>query len=108
MQYVTSELGGLNQPALISGTDGVGTKQLLVIEANMHATIGIDLMQCVPMMCWFRCQTMYFLDYTGLGELEPNKVMTIVKELLKAVGKRLSHWWRNGRNAWYLSSEVTI
>ncbi|WP_203650806.1 phosphoribosylformylglycinamidine cyclo-ligase [Secundilactobacillus yichangensis] len=77
---LTSELGHLNQPVLISGTDGVGTKLLLAIEADNHATIGIDLVaMCANDVLAQGAKPLFFLDYIGLGELEPDKVMTIVK-----------------------------
>lgn len=77
---LTSELGHLDQPVLISGTDGVGTKLLLAIEADNHATIGIDLVaMCANDVLAQGAKPLFFLDYIGLGELEPDKVMTIVK-----------------------------
>lgn len=77
---LTSEVSQLKQPVLISGTDGVGTKLLLAIEANQHATIGIDLVaMCANDVLAQGAKPLFFLDYIGLGELEPDKVMTIVK-----------------------------
>lgn len=77
---LTSVLAGVSQPVLISGTDGVGTKLLLAIEANQHATIGIDLVaMCANDVLAQGAKPLFFLDYIGLGELEPQKVMTIVK-----------------------------
>lgn len=77
---LTSELVNLKQPVLISGTDGVGTKLLLAIEAEKHDTIGIDLVaMCANDVLAQGAKPLFFLDYLGLGELEPDKVMTIVK-----------------------------
>lgn len=81
---LTSEVGHLNQPVLVSGTDGVGTKLLLAIEADNHATIGIDLVaMCANDVLAQGAKPLFFLDYIGLGELEPDKVMTIVKGIAK-------------------------
>ncbi|MCH5463255.1 phosphoribosylformylglycinamidine cyclo-ligase [Lactobacillus sp. LC28-10] len=82
---LTSELTKLKEPVLISGTDGVGTKLMLAIEANNHATIGIDLVaMCANDVLAQGAKPLFFLDYIGLGKLEPEKVTAIVKGI--AVG----------------------
>lgn len=69
----------IKEPVLVSGTDGVGTKLLLAIEANQHDTIGIDCVaMCVNDILAQGAEPLYFLDYIATGKTIPEKVEEIV------------------------------
>lgn len=73
-----SELNYKN-PVLVSGTDGVGTKLLLAIEAKKYDTIGIDCVaMCVNDVIAQGAEPLYFLDYVAIGKNEPEKIEQIV------------------------------
>lgn len=76
------DLGSLNlkEPVLVSGTDGVGTKLLLAIEADKHDTIGIDCVaMCVNDILAQGAEPLFFLDYIATGKTDPIKMEQIVK-----------------------------
>jgi len=70
---------GLKEPVLVSGTDGVGTKLLVAIEANKHDTIGIDAVaMCVNDVVVQGAEPLYFLDYVAVGKNDPVQIEAIV------------------------------
>lgn len=70
----------LKEPVLVSGTDGVGTKLLLAIEADKHDTIGIDCVaMCVNDILAQGAEPLFFLDYIATGKTNPVKMEQIVK-----------------------------
>lgn len=74
-----SELN-MEQPVLVSGTDGVGTKLMVALAMDQHDTIGIDAVaMCVNDIVTQGAEPLFFLDYIACGTLSPEKVEQIVK-----------------------------
>ncbi|MBQ0836620.1 phosphoribosylformylglycinamidine cyclo-ligase [Lactiplantibacillus pentosus] len=68
-----------NEPVMVAGTDGVGTKLLVAIAANQHTTIGIDLVaMCVNDILAQGATPQFFLDYLGLGHTDQARVKAIL------------------------------
>jgi len=69
-----------NEPVLVSGTDGVGTKLKIAFLMDKHDTIGIDCVaMCVNDIVCSGAEPLFFLDYIALGKNRPQKVAEIVK-----------------------------
>ncbi len=79
---------GYEQPVLVSGTDGVGTKLKLAFLTDRHDTIGQDLVaMCVNDVLCQGARPLFFLDYMATGKLEADKAAEIVAGIAGACRK---------------------
>lgn len=94
-KHVLTELGsfaglyelptGYERPVLVSGTDGVGTKLLLLQHLGRMEQVGQDLVaMCVNDIVCQGATPLYFLDYLATGKLEPSDVAGVVQSIAAA------------------------
>ena len=73
------------EPILVSSVDGVGTKLKIAFQQDKHDTIGADLVNhCVNDIAVLGAEPLFFLDYLGMGKLEPHVFTDIIKGFARA------------------------
>lgn len=76
---------GIDEPVLVSGTDGVGTKLKVAFLTGVHDTIGFDLVgMCVNDIVTTGARPLFFLDYFGTGKLDVDTAAKVVKGIAEA------------------------
>lgn len=76
---------GFKDPVLVAATDGVGTKIMVAIEADLHNTIGVDLVaMSVNDLVVQGAEPLFFLDYFACGKLRPEATAAIVAGIATA------------------------
>ena len=82
--FSLAKIKEMEEPVLLSGTDGCGTKVKLAIIMDKHDTIGIDAVaMCVNDIACAGGEPLFFLDYIACGKNYPEKIADIVKGVAK-------------------------
>ena len=96
---VVSDIGGfgglfapnirdMKEPVLVSGTDGVGTKQRIAQLMDRHDTVGIDCVaMCVNDIVCCGAKPLFFLDYIAIGKNDPEKAASLVSGVAEGCGR---------------------
>ena len=78
--FSLNAIKNMEDPTLVSGTDGVGTKIKLAFLLDKHDTVGIDCVaMCVNDIACAGAEPLFFLDYIACGKNIPEKIAQIVK-----------------------------
>ncbi|MDU3337442.1 phosphoribosylformylglycinamidine cyclo-ligase [Paraclostridium bifermentans] len=82
--YSLKDFINMDEPVLLSSTDGVGTKLKLAQMMDIHNTVGIDLVaMCVNDLICQGAKPLFFLDYIATGKLVPEKIDDIVSGIVE-------------------------
>ena len=78
--FFEPDLEGMDEPVLVSSIDGVGTKLKVASRSERYDTVGQDLVNhCVNDVAVCGARPLYFLDYYGVGTLEPETAEAVVE-----------------------------
>jgi phosphoribosylaminoimidazole synthetase len=80
--FDATTLQEMHYPALVSSTDGVGTKALIAAQARRFDTIGYDLVNhCVNDLLTQGARPLFFMDYLAMGKLVPEQAAAVVQSI---------------------------
>ena len=103
--FSAAALKDMEDPILISGTDGVGTKLVLAQIMDRHETVGQDLVaMCVNDILASGAEPLFFLDYVAIGHIEAEHMAKIIKGV--ADGCKLARWLST-RASWLLPTTIS-
>src|SRR2546426_3666485 len=73
------------EPVLVSSADGVGTKLKIAFAMGVHSTVGADIVNhCVNDILTCGAEPLFFLDYLGMGRMDPDIVEQVVEGMSRA------------------------
>lgn len=82
--FSLAKIKNMEEPVLLSGTDGVGTKLKLAFVLDKHDTVGIDCVaMCVNDVVCAGAEPLFFLDYIACGKNVPEKIASIVSGVVE-------------------------
>ena len=88
--FSLAKIKEMEEPVLLSGTDGCGTKVKLAMIMDKHDTIGIDAVaMCVNDIACAGGEPLFFLDYIACGKNYPEKIATIVSGVAEGCKKEM-------------------